>query len=109
MEKDKDGDKKFGATFVVIKRKEDLPKGAIEIHFGSYENVLRPRGSMKKESLGGYIAGYLTGEFKHWTDSRYGDNPKVEALIEKLRFNLDSEVKAAWQEFIQGVRKEEKK
>ena len=49
-----------------------IPKGAIRIHLYPYRNVLKPRGSMEKESLGLAIYERLTGNYDDWTNPEYG-------------------------------------
>ncbi len=84
----------------MAKEKNSIPKGAIRIHLYSYRNVLKPRGSMKKESLGFEIYERLTSIFKDWSNPDYGDNPEPYELLEQLRKNLFSEVESAWEKFI---------
>jgi len=82
------------------KENKSIPKGAIKIHLYPYRNVLKPRGSMKKESLGLAIYERLKSTFEDWTDPDYGDNPNEEELLKQLRENLLSEVETAWDKFI---------
>ena len=82
------------------KKKKSIPKGAIRIHLYSYHNVLKPRGSMKKESLGLSIYERLTDTYEDWTNHDYGDNPSEDELLKQLRKNLLSEVETAWDKFI---------
>jgi len=82
------------------KENESIPKGAIRIHLYPYRNVLKPRGSMKKESLGLVIYERLTDTYEDWTDPDHGDNPSKDELLKQLRKNLLSEVEAAWDKFI---------
>ena len=82
------------------KENKSIPKGAIRIHLYPYRNVLKPRGSMKKECLGLVIYERLTDIFDDWTNPDYGDNPAAEELLKQLRKNLLSEVEAAWDKFI---------
>ena len=84
----------------MTKEKNSIPKGAIRIHLYSYRNVLKPRGSMKKESLGLEIYERLTSIFEDWSNPNYGDNPEPDELIRQLRKNLMSEVEAAREKFI---------
>jgi len=84
----------------MTQEKKSIPKGAIRIHLYSYRNVLKPRGSMKKESLGLEIYERLKSTFKDWSNSDYGDNPEPDELIRQLRKNLFSEVETAWEKFI---------
>jgi hypothetical protein len=58
---------------------------AIRVHLYNYKNVLRPRGSMKKESLGDYILERLLSYYEDWTDKKYGDNPKETSLLQFLQ------------------------
>lgn len=82
------------------KENNSTPDGAIRIHIYSYHNVLKPRGSMKKESLGLLIYERLTDTFDDWTNPGYGDNPSENELLKQLRKNLMGEVEAAWEKFI---------
>ena len=76
-----------------------IPEGAVRIHMYKYIDVLRPRGTMQKESLGAYILDRLEGAFENWTDEKYGDNPEVTMLLQQLHENLMEEVQNAWREF----------
>jgi hypothetical protein len=76
------------------------PDGTIRIHLYSYHNVLKPRGSMQKESLGLIIYERLTDVFDDWTNPKYGDNPSEDKLLKQLRKNLWGEVEAAWNKLI---------
>ena len=82
------------------KENESIPKGAIRIHLYSYHNVLKPRGSMKKESLGNSIYERLTDTYEDCTNPDHGDNPNEYELLKQLRKNLLSEVETAWDKFI---------
>ena len=82
------------------KEKKSIPETAIRIHLYSYKNVLKPRGSMKKESLGLEIHERLESVFEDWSDPNYGDNPSRSELLKQLRKNLFSEVESAWDKFI---------
>ena len=85
----------------VIKDKSEIPKGAVKVHLYDFKNVLMPRGSMEKESIGPYILERLNDYFESWTDESYGDNPPLPDLLLCLHNNLMSEVKQAWKEFTQ--------
>ena len=86
----------------MTKEKNSIPGGAIRIHLYSYRNVLKPRGSMEKESLGLVIYERLVSTFDDWSNPNYGDNPKPDELLKQLRKNLLSEVEAAWDKFIKN-------
>lgn len=81
----------------------EIPKGAVQIHLYDARDVLMPRGSMKKESIGPYLLERLKSSFEDWTDVKYGDNPSVSDLIKYLHTNLMGEVEQAWLQFIDGV------
>ena len=84
----------------MTRKKNSISNGAIRIHLYPYRNVLKPRGSMKKESLGSAIYERLTSNFEDWSNPDYGDNPSAEDLLKQLRKNLMGEVEAAWNKFI---------
>jgi len=81
-------------------KKNSIPDGAIRIHFYPYENVLKPRGSMEKESLGLMIYERLADNYENWTNPEYGDNPNKKELLKQLKKNLLSETETAWDKFI---------
>jgi hypothetical protein len=81
-----------------------VPEGAVKVHLYDYHNVLRPRGSMEKESLSLSLYESLVSAFEHWTDPDYGDNPKKEELVEGLKDNLREEVETAWRQFLMTIR-----
>lgn len=82
---------------------DKIPEGAKQIHMYKPEGMLKPRGSMIKESIGLKICEELITYYKSWTNSKYGDNPKETEVIELLKKNLDEEVAAAWKTFLYCV------
>lgn len=84
---------------------DKIPAGAIRVHLYPYQNVLRPRGSTEKESLGLDIYKRLLSTYEHWTDPKYGDNPKRAELVKQLKTNLNDEVQAAWNQFVKNIPK----
>ena len=84
----------------MVKKIKSIPKGAIKIHLYVLKNLLRPRGTMEKESLGLIIYERITATFESWSDPEYGDNPEPSLLIKQLKKNLMAEVDAAWERFI---------
>ncbi len=62
----------------MTKDKNSIPEGAIRIHLYSYHNVLKPRGSMDKESIGLLICERLIDTYEDWTNPEHGDNPSEE-------------------------------
>ncbi len=86
-----------------IKDESELPEGAVRVHFYNPKNVLMPRGSMEKESIGPYIQERLKSSFEDWTNPKYGDNPLVSDLITFMYTNLMGEVEQAWIAFIKDI------
>ena len=80
----------------IIKDESELPEGSVRVHLYNPKNVLMPRGSMKKESIGPDLLERLKNIFEDWTDEKYGDNPSVTDLIKYLYTNLTGEVEQAW-------------
>jgi len=70
------------------------------IHLYNINDVLRPRGSMKKESLGETILERLQSVYESWTNPEFGDNPDIDDLYKAMEKNLHEEVDGAWKEFI---------
>lgn len=79
---------------------EKIPEGAVQVHMYKPEGILKPRGSMIKESIGLKICEELISYYESWADSKYGDNPAQAKVIEILKKNLDNEVAAAWKTFL---------
>jgi len=79
----------------VLGQGEELPPGAIQIHFGSYGNILLGRGPLEKESLSLTIFERMELEFEHWTDPKYSDNPEQKDLAAQIVMNAGHELDAA--------------
>jgi len=88
---------------VKVMSSKDIPPGATRFHLYEFSDVLRPRGTMKKESLGISIAEKLLSYYKSWTKLDYGDNPDQETLLKVLQKNLTEEVGGAWSMFLHCV------
>lgn len=84
----------------IIRSEDDLPPGAVRIHLYDWKNVMRPRGHMKKESIGEYLLQKFIDTFESWTDPKYGDNPDILELANKMYHNALEELDGAWNEFI---------
>ncbi len=82
---------------------ENLPKRS-QLHVYYPEDVLRPRGHMKKESIGQYILDRLEGAYESWTDERYDDNPHELSLLVQLHKNLMEEADGAWKQFTEKLK-----
>lgn len=76
---------------------------AVQVHLYACENVLHPRGPMRKESIGAYLLDRLKGCYDEWTDPKYGDNPPEELLLTNLRDNLFNEATNAFEELLAYV------
>lgn len=73
------------------------------VHLYPFDQVLRPRGSMEKESIGKYILDQLRSTYQSWTASSFGDNPPKESLLFALEENLKAECQDAWEKFLSEV------
>lgn len=82
---------------------QEMPEGAVKLHLYKVENILHPRGSMKKESLGELILERLKSAYESWTDPKYGDAPTKEQLLSQLWVNLEAECNAAWASFRSSI------
>jgi hypothetical protein len=78
-----------------LKPGEELPPGAIQIHFGSYGNVLLGRGPLEKESLSLVLLEAMESAFEFWTDPKYGDNPEPKDLAAQVVMNAECELATA--------------
>lgn len=83
------------ATPILLKPGTPLPLGAVQVHFGSPETALIPRGSMQKNSLGDMIVDRLLSAWVHWTDKKYADNPHPDDLLNMLLEQSRTELGAA--------------
>jgi hypothetical protein len=88
---------------IILRSKDDLPKGAVRVHLYNSKNVLMPRGSMKKESIGLYLYDVLKGSYESWTDPKYGDNPDPQDLLTIMYKNLHHELECAWQALLAEI------
>ena len=87
----------------IIEDESEIPEGAVRMHLYNAINVLMPRGSMLKESIGPYLLDRLKDGYESWTDSKYGDNPSLPDLIKYLHSNLMGEVEQAWLTFVESA------
>jgi len=79
------------------------------IHLYKFQDVLKPRGTMKKESLGALILERLCDYYESWTSEEYGDLPSEDELLKRLNKNLKDEVENAWLHFLIEVEEKAKK
>lgn len=93
-------DPKVRAAIDYFKKHGEPPPGAQKVHISPPQNVLRPRGSLEKESLSMHILDRLKVNFEHWTDLKYGDSLTPAKAISILKKNLAEEVEAAWGAFM---------
>jgi len=94
--------------------KEELDKliksgQAKRIHLYNCQDMLRPRGAMKKESLSLYLFELLNSIYHDWTNIEYNDSPPKEILMTMLTKNLKEEVGIAIKEFKNQIKEEEKR
>ena len=74
-----------------------------KIHLYNFCNLLRPRGSMEKESLSLYLKEKLHSVFHDWTDPRHIDSQDSYVVENKLIENLREEVELAIREFQNNI------
>jgi len=82
---------------------DQIPDGAVRVHLYNVENVLRPRGHMKKESVGVYVKDSLDGAYESWTDPKYGDTIDPKVLLKLIHQNLMEEINGAFGQFLGEV------
>jgi len=82
---------------------DKLPEGAVRLHLYNFQNILRPRGPLRKESLSNYIYERLQSDFEDWTDKEHGDSRNVKEVINQLRQNLMEETTYAFEKFLDGL------
>ena len=83
-----------------------MKRKLIQLHLYPARNVLKPRGSMAKESIGIAIYERLQGAYESWTKPGYGDNPDKATLLRLLEKNLWSETEVAWKRFLADIEKQ---
>ena len=83
----------------------ELPEGAVRVHLYNSKNILRPRGSMEKESLSLYLKERLLDAFEYWSDPKYGDSLEPSKLHDLLHANLLDEMSIAMGEFSKEIAK----
>ena len=83
----------------VVKTVDEVPTGARRCHMYNARDMLRPRGTMQKESLGAYVRDRLHDTFESWTDPKYGDRVEPGLTLCVLHQNMMEEVNAAFNQF----------
>lgn len=91
-----------------VKISVPIPADAVQVHLYDPENMLRPRGTLRKESLSADIQEDLKNTYEHWTDPKYGDNPPESEVVAILVRNAREEVEAAIGEFLRTKKKKTK-
>ncbi len=74
-----------------LKPGEPFPEGAQHVHFGSIDSVLRPRGSMEKESLSESLFEWMVSNFQMWTDPKYADSLEPSDTCATIAHNANEE------------------
>lgn len=77
----------------------EIPEDAERVHMYNARDMLRPRGTMEKESLGEYVKDRLHGAFESWTDPKYGDTIEPGLAMCVLHQNMMEEINAAFNQF----------
>lgn len=84
-------------TLLLAKIKAGMIK---QIHLIGHKTIFKPRGSMKKNSLGEYLFEKLNDHFDCYTDPKFEGNPELDDLLQTMYTNMLLEVTAAWSKFI---------
>ena len=92
----------------IITDPSEITPGSKQIHLYEFKDVLRPRGTMLKESLGLSICEKLLDYHESWSNPKYADNPDEFTLTKVLKDNLIEEVEAAFATFLHCVKTGEK-
>lgn len=92
----------------VIIDPSEIPPGSKQVHLYDFKDVLRPRGTMLKESLGLSICEKLLNSYESWTDDKHVDNPDEYTLVKILKDNLIEEAEAAFATFLHCIKTGEK-
>lgn len=87
----------------IIHDPSQIPPGTKQVHLYDVSNVLRPRGSMLKESVGLDLCEKLLNYYESWSNPKYADNPDQFTLIKTLKDNLIHETEAAFAVFLQCI------
>jgi hypothetical protein len=74
-----------------------------QIHLFNSKNMLMPRGSMEKESIGLDILDRLSSSYESWTNPKYADNPSKAEVLEILYKNMMNETCNAWELFLDEI------
>jgi hypothetical protein len=90
----------------IVRSIEEVPEGAQRCHLYNARDMLRPRGPMKKESIGLYVKDRLHGAFESWTNSEYGDSIEPGLALCVLHQNMMEEINAAFNQFANEAGKE---
>lgn len=73
----------------------ELPEGAVPVHSILPGDILRPRGSLEKESISLYLQERLRAEWVSWTDPKYDDSMEKVHAWQQICKNLMEEVEIA--------------
>jgi hypothetical protein len=84
---------------------DKVPADAVRVHMYNARDMLRPRGTMQKESLGAYVKDRLDGAFETWTNPNYGDSIEPGLALCVLHQNMMEEINAAFGQFANEVGK----
>lgn len=80
-----------------------IPTDAKQMHLYRIHNALRPRGSMRKQSLSLQVYEKLVDLFQTWTDQKYGDSLPQNEAAEIILKNLSQQIDIARRQFLRQV------
>jgi len=77
-----------------------------QIHLYNIDDVLKPQGSLRNESLSLAIIEKMKDAFESWTDPKYDDSVDKQTAIDMLMHNLEKEVIIATVKFLEFTNKQ---
>lgn len=82
----------------------DLPENAVRMHLYNVENLLKPRGTMQKESLSLNVSEILIDIYESWSDPNYGDSIREGyVLLHLILNNMREETDRAFAKLLDHV------
>ena len=86
-----------------------VPEGGVRIHLYDVKEVLRPRGTLEKESLSLTVAEFLESALRDVTNPEYGDSMPIDEAVRYIMFNMGGEVAAAVRRFSEFALREQER
>lgn len=85
-----------------------MTEGAVvgpgKVHLYNADNILRPQGSLRNESLSNRIFEELCSAYESWANPVYVDSIDDKTLIKLLQKNLKEEIEIGVETFLKALR-----